>query len=137
MLRRYGATLAGKVDFDELYQDAFVKIVHILETRVDLVETGYLEKYITVSVEHQIIDKIRYLKVRRGTVSLDEPLLDDASLTLADLLPSPYSAEPVRVVLAKERLEELRLAVVGRKHPGTRRMLSEMYDTVQAQAAEC
>lgn len=137
LVRRYAATLSGRIDFDELYQDAFLKILMVLEKQQHGLGIQYLKKYIAISVEHQILDKIRYLEVRRGTISLDEPLLEDASLTLADLLPSPYSAEPVRVILAKERLEELRLMVAMRKHASTRRMLDEMYATVEAQMVEC
>ena len=118
---------SAKLDFDDLYQDACVKILTILDTRLSQIIS--LQEYIAVSVKHQVLDKIDYSK-RRRTVSLDEPLLDDASLTLLDVLPSPYAADPLIVLLAQERLDELHPSTVH--HYGTRRMAVELHATAQA-----
>lgn len=118
---------SANLDFDDLYQDAAVKILTILDTRLS--QIFCLSEYIAVSVKHQVLDKIDYSK-RRRTVSLDEPLLDDASLTLLDVLPSPYSTDPLVVLLAQERLGELQ--PLSARHWGTRRMAVELHATAQA-----
>lgn len=119
----------GKFDYDELYQDAFLKIVRILDERLG--QVGSLPAYVAASVRNMIVDQVRYCKIRRA-VSLDEPLLDDVSFTLADVLPSGYSVEPVTVVLIQEHLQELQPMLSEPMHPGTRRMLREMYATALA-----
>jgi DNA-directed RNA polymerase specialized sigma24 family protein len=120
---------SGHLDFEELYQDASVKIMLVLDQYRDQVR--HLHAYVSMTMHNLVVDKINYSRKRRA-VSLDEPLLDDASLTLADLLPDPYRVEPMLVVLAKERLEALESRVSGAKHHKTRRMLCEMHDTALA-----
>jgi DNA-directed RNA polymerase specialized sigma24 family protein len=120
---------ARKLDFEDLYQDASLKILHILDQYRDQVH--HLQAYVMVSIRNLVREKVKAAK-RLRTVSLDEPLLSDVSLTLADLLPDPYSVEPVVVVLAQERLEELQSRVAAAKHYKTRRMLGEMHATALA-----
>jgi len=123
------AARSGRLEFEDLYQDASIKIMQILDHYRDQVR--YLHAYVQISVHNLVIDKVRYAR-RHEVVSLDEPLLTDASLTLADLLLDPYSVEPVVVVLAQERLMELQSRCSAAKHPGTRRMLGELHATALA-----
>jgi DNA-directed RNA polymerase specialized sigma24 family protein len=126
-LRR--AARSGKLDFDDLYQDASIKIMRILDHYRDQVR--YLQAYVLMSMHNLVLDTVKRVN-KRCAISLDEPLSMDVSLTLADLLPGPYSVEPVVIVLAQERLEELESSVVAAKHHGTRRMLREMHATALA-----
>jgi DNA-directed RNA polymerase specialized sigma24 family protein len=123
------AARSGKLDFEELYQDASIKIMQILDHYRDQVR--HLQAYVAVTMRHLVAYKVKYAEKRRA-VSLDEPLSDDVSLTLADLLPDAYTVEPVTVVLARERLDELQVRVSAAKHYQTRRMLGEMHATALA-----
>jgi DNA-directed RNA polymerase specialized sigma24 family protein len=127
VLRCYAGS--AQLEFDELYQDASVKILQILESLPQRAPVSSLERYVVTSVKHQVIDKIRYLKVRRAA-SLDVPQGIDG--LLGDVLPSGYSVDPVDVVLALERLEELQYQVNTAKCSRSRRVLQEMYSTAQA-----
>jgi DNA-directed RNA polymerase specialized sigma24 family protein len=118
---------SGRLDFEELYQDASIKIMQILDHYRDQVR--HLHAYVSMALHNLVIDKVNYAKKRRA-VSLDEPLLDTVSL--GDLLPDPYRVEPVMVLLAQERLEALQSRVAAAKHHGTRRMLREMHATALA-----
>ncbi len=120
---------SARLDYEELYQDASIKIIQILDHYRD--QVCHLHAYVSMTMHNLVIDKAKYAKKRRA-VSLDEPLLDDTSLTLVDLLPDPYRVEPVVVLLAQERLEALASRVAGAKNYKTRRMLREMHDTALA-----
>jgi DNA-directed RNA polymerase specialized sigma24 family protein len=120
---------SGRLDFEELYQDASIKIMQILDHYRDQVR--HLHAYVSMAMHNLVIDKVNYAKKRRA-VSLDEPLWNDVSFTLGDLLPDPYRVEPVMVLLAQERLEALQSRVASAKHHGTRRMLREMHATALA-----
>ncbi len=120
---------SGELDFEDLYQDASVKIMQILDQYRDQVR--HLQAYVQMSIHNLVIDRIKYAR-RRRAVSLDEPLLADVSFTLADFLPDPYSVEPLVVVLAQERLAELQSRCHEAEHYATRRMLSEMHATALA-----
>ena len=128
MLQQYARS--AKLNFDDLYQDACEKILTILDERWGCV--GHLQPYVMKSIKNLVLDTIVYTK-RHRTVSLDEPLIEDASLTLADLLPSPYCVEPLTIVLARERLEDLRSSVSdGPMHHKTRRLAVDLHDTALA-----
>ena len=100
LLRAYAAS--AHLDYDDLYQDASIVVMRCLERKPG--EAHSLQAYIHTSVRNRIIDKIRYNQVRQAA-SLDAPLLHgESNTTLADLLPSAYSTDPLSVVLLKERL---------------------------------
>ena len=120
---------SGELDFEDLYQDASIKIMQILDRYRDQVR--YLRAYVSVSVHNLVVDKARYVKKRRA-VSLDDVLLDGVSCSLADLLPDSYRVAPETVLLAQERLVELCVKVEAVRHFGKRRMLRELYATAQA-----
>ena len=92
------------LDFEELYQDASVWILELIDHDVDGKRAN--SAYAKIHVNHRIIDKIRYLK-RRFTFSLDAPLAE-SDVCLADLIPSPYSHDPASILASKEHLMQLR-----------------------------
>jgi DNA-directed RNA polymerase specialized sigma24 family protein len=97
------------VDFDEMYQDACIRIIRLVDDpRIKLED---LSRYANVSVHHYLMDRVKYLR-RRQMVSLDEPLSIDNKGTLADVIPSPYSCDPAYVAISKETLEALATTVV-------------------------
>ncbi len=125
-------------DYEELRQDA---CIHILEVLAYGDRIQNLEGYVWMRVRSRIINKMVYRQRRRDTnftlTSLEAPLFGDQDITnLADMIPSPYYVEPLSVLLAKERIEELRpLISQVTNYPGSsrkRHMLNEMYDTTQA-----
>lgn len=120
---------SGQLDFEDLYQDASIKIMQILDRYRDQVR--YLRAYVSMSMHNLVVDRAAYAKKRRA-VPLDDELLDNVSLSVADFLPDPYRVEPELVVLAQERLVELQQRVESTKHHGTRRMLRELRETALA-----
>jgi DNA-directed RNA polymerase specialized sigma24 family protein len=103
LLHRYAAS--AHLDYDDLRQDATLVIMRCLQRKP--AQAGALHRYIYVAVRNRIIDTIRYAK-RRQAASLDAPLGSQdhqGGVTLADLVPSGYSVDPLCVVLAMERLQ--------------------------------
>src|SRR5215467_5314400 len=67
---------SGQLDFEDLYQDASIKIMQILDRYRDQVR--YLRAYVSMSMHNLVVDKAGYAKKRR-VVSLDDGFLDDVS----------------------------------------------------------
>ncbi len=116
LIRKYTAIYG--LDFEEMYQDASIIIMRLLDVSIDAIYD--LRGYVAQRVKSRMIDKLRYTQ-RRCMVSLDAPLSEgkDAG-TLADLLPSPYQVEPLTILLAQERLQELS-SIFGLPMRGNRR----------------
>jgi DNA-directed RNA polymerase specialized sigma24 family protein len=106
LLRQYAAKYRRFVSFDDLYQDACIHILRLIDAGVP---THKLRHYSYNRVRSRIIDKLKYLS-RRAHQSLDTSVSgqdqrDDAISD--DLLPSPYCAEPLAILLAQERIADL------------------------------
>ena len=74
---------SAKLEYDDLYQNAALKILTILDARFE--QITYIHAYIAASIRNQLLNTARYCK-RREAVSLDAPLIEDVSLTLAYIL---------------------------------------------------
>jgi RNA polymerase sigma factor (sigma-70 family) len=130
LLRQYAAKYAV-LSFDDLYQDASIHIICLIDAGTPQQD---LERYSFNRVRSRIIDKIRYT-TRRQAASLDAPINEqEGAATLADFLPSPYKAEPLAVLLAQERLQELFPILDQRMNPRRRRAIRERWETAAASA---
>lgn len=106
LLRRYAARYRRLVSFDDLYQDACIHILRLIDAGIPAQK---LRHYSYNRVRSRIIDKLKYVR-RRAHQSLDTSISgqdqrDDE--TLSDVLPSPYHAEPPAILLAQERITNL------------------------------
>lgn len=97
------------LDFEELYQDAAIHIMQLVDTKQN---SEKLLTLVRLRVRSRIINTLRY-KLRHSSLSLDAPVYSDSDLTIADLIPSPYSIDPQFVLVAKELLEELAPSVTS------------------------
>jgi DNA-directed RNA polymerase specialized sigma24 family protein len=105
LLRQYAAKYRRFVSFDDLYQDACIHILRLIDAGVPAQK---LRHYSYNRVRSRMIDKLKYLR-RRAHQSLDTPISgqDQEGATLSDLLPSPYRVEPPALLLAQERITDL------------------------------
>ncbi len=106
LLRQYAAKYRRFVSFDDLYQDACIHILRLIDAGVPAQK---LRHYSYNRVRSRIIDKLKYLR-RRAHQSLDTPIpgLDQGSDAIfGDVLPSPYHVEPPAILLARERIDDL------------------------------
>lgn len=106
LLRRYAATYHRFVSFDDLYQDACIHIMKLVDAGVPAQE---LRRYSYNRVRSRVIDKLKYLR-RRAHQSLDAPISGQdqgSGATFGDLIPSPYIAEPPVILLSQERIADL------------------------------
>lgn len=113
LLRRYAANYRQLLNYDDLYQDASIHILRLIDADTPPQE---LQRYAYNRVRSRTIDKIKYL-TRRLSQSLDAPISDqEGTATIGDLLPSPYRVEPLTVLLAQEHLQALlpRIATLPR-----------------------
>lgn len=115
LLRRYAAKYRQLLNYDDLYQDASIHIIRIIDAGTPQEE---LQRYAYNPVRSRVIDRIKYL-TRRHSQSLDAPMLydqDQGSATFGDMLPCPYRVEPLAVLLAQEDLQALlpRIATLPR-----------------------
>lgn len=128
LLRQYAAKYAA-LNFDDLYQDASIHIMGLIDAGTPQQE---LERYSYNRVRSRIIDKIRYA-MRRQAASLDAPINEEeGAATLADLLPDLDKGEPLAVLIAQERLQELRPILAERTNPSRRRAIRERWETAAA-----
>jgi len=137
LLHYYAAS--SPLEFDDLYQDATITIIHKLNTKADRLQfhgTGSnVYGYMTVAVKHRIIDKLRYTKIRKA-ISIDAPVNGrDDTPTLADLLPSPYRTEPITLLLAQERIQKAIYSIPSISHHAARRVAQELGETALALAS--
>ena len=117
LLRRYAAQYRRLLNYDDMYQDASVAILRLIDAGTPESE---LKRFSYVRVRSRIIDKMKY-QARRQAASLDAPLTNGTPATLADFIPSEYSIDPARVLVIKERLEEV-YAILWRLPPGVGRV---------------
>ncbi len=106
LLRQYAARYRRFVTFDELYQDACIHILRLIEAEVP---PQKLYQYSYNRVRSRVIDKLKYVR-RRVHQSLDIPVFDQnqgGGATFGDLIPSPYHVEPLTILLAQERIADL------------------------------
>ncbi len=105
LLHRYAAKYRQLLNYDDLYQDACIHILRLIDAGTPQEE---LQRYAYNRVRSRIIDQIKYL-TRRLSQSLDAPMYDQdqESATVGDLLPSPYRVEPLTVLLAQEHIATL------------------------------
>jgi DNA-directed RNA polymerase specialized sigma24 family protein len=103
LLRRYAANYCQLLNYDDLYQDASIHIMRLIDAGTPPEE---LQRYAYNRVRSRTIDRIKYL-TRRLAQSLDAPIDDQGSATFADMLPSPYRVEPLTVILAQEHIASL------------------------------
>lgn len=117
------------LDFDDMYQEACIHIIHVVDDpRIKLVD---LPRFANVQVRHRLMDKAKYLR-RRQMVSIDAPVSSDSDITLADVLPSPYSHDPESLLLLKERLKSLSVVAAHRLSGIGSGPLRDRYETVLA-----
>ena len=113
LLRRYAVNYHQLLSFDDLYQDASIHIMRLIDAGTPPEE---LQRYTYNRVRSRIIDRVKYL-TRRLSQSLDAPTHDqEGSATFGDMLPSPYRVEPLTVLLAQEDIQALlpRIATLPR-----------------------
>src|SRR5215472_5189070 len=114
LLRRYAANYRQLLSFDDLYQDACIHILRLIDAGTS---PENLQRYAYNRIHSRIIDKIKYL-TRRLSQSLDAPTSeqDQGSATLGDMLPCPYRVEPLTMILAQEDIQALlpRIATLPR-----------------------
>jgi DNA-directed RNA polymerase specialized sigma24 family protein len=123
---------AYRLDYDDLYQDASIIIMHMLDSnQVDFSrETAY--HYVRTRIKSRIVNMLRYAS-RRRAASLDAPISqDEDSFTLADLLPSTSSMQPDATLIAQEDIEEAFLWVPDFPSSNTRRALRWLGETAAA-----
>jgi DNA-directed RNA polymerase specialized sigma24 family protein len=101
------------LNFEDLYQDATIHIIHLVDTKKNPQKLLSLTR---LRVRSRIIDTLRY-NLRHQALSLDTPSHQDSDLTVADLLPSPYSHDPLSIILTQERLKQLEPKVQGLRGP--------------------
>jgi DNA-directed RNA polymerase specialized sigma24 family protein len=125
----------GTLEFEDLYQDAAITIMHVLAKHPYQDGDADAERaYVYVSVRNGILGKIRAAR-RRHTLSLDAPRGDGTSnITLADFLPSPYYTDPIKVLLVKERLQEIEARYYDQQMNHQRRhKLYDLHETAYAE----
>jgi DNA-directed RNA polymerase specialized sigma24 family protein len=114
LLRRYAAKYCQLLSYDDLYQDACIHILRLIDAGTPSEE---LQRYAYNRVKSRITDRVKYL-TRRLSQSLDAPAYDpdQESATFGDLLPCPYRVEPLTVLLAQEHIQALlpRIATLPR-----------------------
>ena len=114
LLRRYAAKYRQLLSYDDLYQDASIHILRLIDAGTPPEE---LQRYAYNRVQSRIIDRIKYL-TRRLAQSLDAPMYDQdqGSTTFGDLLPCPYRVEPPAILIAQEHIQALlpRIATLPR-----------------------
>ena len=115
LLRRYAANYRQLLNFEDLYQDASIHIMRLIDTGTPLQD---LERFSYNRVRSRTIDRIKYL-TRRLSQSLDAPVYEQdqgESATFGDMLPCPYRVEPLAVLLAQEHIQALlpRIAALPR-----------------------
>ncbi|HLG76491.1 MAG TPA: sigma factor [Ktedonobacteraceae bacterium] len=106
LLRQYAAKYRRFVTFDDLYQDACIHILRLIDAGIP---AHKLRHYSYNRVRSRIIDRLKYLQ-RRSHQSLDASVssLDQGNdESFGDVLPSPYYAEPPVILLARERIADL------------------------------
>jgi RNA polymerase sigma factor (sigma-70 family) len=104
LLKRYAARNRQLVSYDDLYQDAAIHILRLIDAGTP---AQRLRSYAYNRVHSRIIDKLKYLR-RRQAESIDVPIYsDEPESSLADLIPNPYSAEPPVILIAQERIAAL------------------------------
>ena len=107
LLRTYAAKYRRFVNYDDLYQDASIHIMRLIDAGTPAQE---LRRYAYNRVRSRIIDRLKYVRRRQAHQSLDAPLYDqnqEGSATFGDLLASPYRVEPPAIILAQERIQAL------------------------------
>jgi hypothetical protein len=126
LLRRYARDFRI-LNYDDLYQDASIHIMH-------LVGAGQ-GRFAFNRVRSRTLNTIDYLQ-RRQMASLDAPLEsgEQGSASLIDFLPDPYQVEPLTVLLAQERLEALQSQVMAASQAQHARAVREQWDTALASA---
>jgi DNA-directed RNA polymerase specialized sigma24 family protein len=113
LLRRYAVQYHRFVSFDDLYQEACIHIMKLVDADTPAQE---LRRYSYNRVRSRVIDKLKYLR-RRTHQSLDTPISDqDGSATFGDLIPSPYCAEPPTILLTQERIADLLCSIANLPH---------------------
>ncbi len=117
LIHRYVSQYRHTLNYEDMYQDASIAILRLINAGTPQEE---LQRYAYVRVRSRIIDRVKYNK-RRQAVSLDAPLTDSTPATLADCIPSEYSIDPVRMLVIKERLQEV-YAALWRLPPGAGRL---------------
>jgi DNA-directed RNA polymerase specialized sigma24 family protein len=108
LLWRYAAL--AHLDYDDLYQDACILIIDILQNKPERTHT---RAYISTAVRSRILDKIKYTQ-RRQMESLDA-CVGERGVCLADLIPSGYSLDPLLVLLCKEERQEMKQMLSRRR----------------------
>jgi DNA-directed RNA polymerase specialized sigma24 family protein len=104
LLHHYAAKYRQLLNYDDLYQDASIHIMRLIDAGTSLQD---LERFSYNRVKSRIIDKVKYL-TRRLAQSLDAPIYNqEGTATFGDLLPSPYCVEPLAVLLAQEDIQAL------------------------------
>lgn len=104
LLRKYAANYRQLLNFEDLYQDACIHILRLIDAGTPEHE---LRRYSYNRIHSRIIDKIKYL-TRRHAQSLDAPIDDqEGDVTVGDMLPCHYRVEPLAVLLAQEHLQAL------------------------------
>lgn len=106
LLREYAARYRRFVTFDELYQDACIHILRLIDAGIP---PQKLYHYSYNRVRSRVIDKLKYVR-RRVHQSLDLPISDQnqgGGATFGDLIPSPYHVDPLTILLAQERIADL------------------------------
>jgi DNA-directed RNA polymerase specialized sigma24 family protein len=113
LLQRYAAKYYRFVSFDDLYQEACIHIMKLIDADIPAQE---LRRYSYNRVRSRVIDKLKYLR-RRTHQSLDIPISDQGGgATFGDLIPSPYCAEPATILLAQERIADLLCSIASLPH---------------------
>ena len=97
------------LEYEDLYQDVSINLMRLVDRPLDHIRN--LPAVASYCTRQLIINRWRSAH-RHQACSLEAPLTSDTEVSLVDLLPSPYSAQPEYMLLAKERLEELRESVV-------------------------
>jgi hypothetical protein len=127
LIRKYATVY--RLDFEETRQDASIAIMCLLDAGIDGIYD--LPGYVAMRVKSRMIDKLRYVQ-RRQCISLDAPISqEEGAVSLADLLPCPYKVEPLTVLVAQERLQELS-SHLAQHNPSRRRAIRERWETAAA-----
>jgi DNA-directed RNA polymerase specialized sigma24 family protein len=124
-VQRYAAK--WHLSSDDLFQSVSTGIVSLVNRAPEISNmAGYLSR-----IAHNQAVRMVQAERRHAAFSFDTRALPESEITLADLLPSPYSTDPASVLLARERLERIEKAV---KHlPGRHGIaVRSRYETVLA-----
>jgi hypothetical protein len=119
------------LDYEDLRQDASLTIISMLDRNEIDFSLSTAHQYVRFRVRSRIVDRLRYVS-RRVTCSLDALVSEqEGAATLADLLPSPYCVEPLTILVAQERIQELSPMLIQR-NPSRARAIRERWDTALA-----